>query len=98
MSLTPTPVTAALAGTFSGLTWPWVWPYFSGAAALDTVWLMLGTIVLIGLPAHAFVLGFRPARTVNAGAVDHALLLRVATWLAGAVTAALLLSALRGSA
>ncbi len=98
MNLTPTPVTAAMAGAFSGLTWPWVWPYFSGVAALDTVWLMLGTVVLIGLPAHAFVLGFRPARPVVAKAVDAALLLRVASWLASAVTAALVLSALRGSA
>ena len=26
MSVTPTPLTAALAGIFSGLTWPLIWP------------------------------------------------------------------------
>ena len=54
MSITPTPVTAALAGTFSGLTWPVIWPLVTGTEASATLWLVLATIVLvvtiIGIP------------------------------------------------
>ncbi len=97
MSLTPTPVTAALAGTFSGLTWPWVWPFFKGTEASATLWLVGATIVLVALPAHAFVLGFDRRQSAGAEALDVALLVRIGTWLAGATISALLLAALRGS-
>ena len=62
VSLTPTPVTAALAGAFSGLTWPLLWPSFSGSAAADTVGLVVATVLLVALPAHACVLGFQRPR------------------------------------
>ena len=62
MSVTPTPVTAALAGIFSGLTWPLIWPLVTGTEASATLWLVLATIVLVALPAHAFVLGFQRQR------------------------------------
>jgi hypothetical protein len=91
MNLTPTPVTAALAGIFSGLTWPLIWP-------LSTLWLMLGTIVLVALPAHAFVTGFKRRQIVDTGAMDFALLVRVGTWLACAASAAVLVSMMRVSA
>jgi hypothetical protein len=96
MSLTPTPLTAALAGMFSGITWPLIWPYFNGPAGSGTVWLMLATIALVALPAHAFVLGFKRTQIVGAGAIDSALLIRIAAWLACAALAALVLAALRG--
>ncbi len=97
MMLTPTPFTAALAGIFSGLTWPLIWPFFNGPAAPSTVWLVLATLVLIALPAHAFVLGFKRALSGAAGAVDSALLARIGAWLAGAAITALLVAMLRGS-
>jgi hypothetical protein len=93
-----TPLTAALAGIFSGLTWPILWPLVSGPGSLDGIWLLLGTIGLIGLPAHAFVVGFKRTPSAGAARVDTGLLVRVAVWLAGAVGAALIVSALRASA
>jgi hypothetical protein len=76
MSVTPTPVTAALAGIFSGLTWPMIWPLVTGTEASATLWLVLATIVLVALPAHAFVLGFQRSATPGArrgrrAAVSH---------------------------
>jgi hypothetical protein len=96
VSLAPTPVTAALAGMFSGLTWPFLWPFFGGTGASATLALVVATIVLVALPAHAFVLGFNRSRTVGPGALDVALLVRVGAWLAGAVITALVVAALRG--
>ncbi len=98
MNLAPTPVNAGLAGTFSGLTWPAIWPFLDGSALLDTVGLLLATVVLIALPAHAFVLGFRRERQAGAPALDHALLIRIGTWISCAVSAAALVAALRAFA
>ncbi len=98
MTLHPTPLTAALAGAFSGLTWPLLWPFFNGPTAPSTLWLVLATLALIALPAHAFVLGFSRSQTVVAGAVDSALLIRIGAWVAAAAVTALLVAAWRGSA
>ena len=97
MNLEPTPVTAALAGIFSGFTWPLIWPFFQGAAAMGSLWLMLGTIVLVALPAHAFVLGFKRRKVVSGEVMESALLVRVGVWLACAASAAVLVSIYRGS-
>jgi len=98
VSITPTPVTAALAGVFSGLTWPVIWPLVSGPETSATLWLVLATIVLVALPAHAFVLGFQRGATPGARGLDGALLARIGAWLAGGVVTALLAAAYRGSA
>ena len=97
MSVNPTPVTAALAGIFSGLSWPLVWPFVSGTEASATLWLVLATIVLVALPAHAFVLGFRRDQATRASTVDVALLIRIGSWLAAGVLTALAVAGLRGS-
>ena len=89
MSITPTPVTAALAGTFSGLTWPLMWTFFNEPGASGTTWLLLATIGLVGVPAHALVLGFGRPPAGRLGSFDSALLGRIGTWLACAVLAAL---------
>ena len=98
MSIHPTPVTAALAGIFSGLTWPLVWPFVRGSDASATLWLVLATIALVALPAHAFVLGFQRTEAASAGTFDVALLTRIASWLAGGVLTALVVGMSRGSA
>ena len=98
VSVTPTPVTAALAGIFSGVSWPLIWPFVSGTDASATLWLVAATIVLVALPAHAFVLGFGRQQATGARTVDTALLTRIASWLAGGVLTALAVGALRGSA
>ena len=98
MSVTPTRVTAALAGIFSGLAWPMIWPLVTGTEASATLWLVLATIVLVALPAHAFVLGFQRSETPGSRGVDVALLARIGAWLAAGVATALLVAAFRGSA
>ena len=98
MNVTPTPVTATLAGIFSGVTWPMIWPHVTGTEASATLWLVLATIVLVALPAHAFVLGFQRSETPGARSLDVALLTRIGTWLAGGVMTALLVAAFRGAA
>jgi len=95
MTIVPTPVTAALAGAFSALTWPLIWPVVSGSDASATLWLVLATILLVALPAHAFVLGFGRSTAAGTRAVDSALLARIGTWLAGGVVTALLVAMLR---
>jgi len=97
MSVTPTRVTAALAGIFSGLAWPMIWPLVTGTEASATLWLVLATIVLVALPAHAFVLGFQRRETPGSRGVDVALLARIGAWLAAGVATALLVAAFRGS-
>ena len=97
MSIAPTPLTAALAGVFSGLTWPWIWPLVRGTDVSATLWLVLATIVLVALPAHAFVLGMRRSEATSTRTVDVALLTRIGSWLAGGVVSALLVAMSRGS-
>jgi len=97
VSSAPTRVSAALAGIFSGLSWPLVWPFVSGSDSAATLWLVLATIVLVALPAHAFVLGFQRSQAAGARAVYIALLARIGSWLAAGVLTALLVAAVRGS-
>ena len=92
-----TPVTAALAGIFSGLTWPVIWPLVARTEASSTLWLVLATILLIALPAHAFVLGFQRGAATGARGLDAALLARIGAWLAAGIVTALLVAAYRGS-
>ena len=98
MSFSPTRITAALAGIFSALTWPLIWPLVRGSEGSGTLWLVLATIVLVALPAHAFVLGFRQSPTAGARTLDVALLARIGSWLAGGVLTALVVTAFRGQA
>jgi hypothetical protein len=81
----PTLVTAALAGVFSGALWPSIAP-------LSTMWLMLGTVLLVVLPAHAFVVGFKRPQGIGPGTLDSALLARVGAWVACAASASFLVS------
>lgn len=97
MTITPTPITAALAGVFSALAWPWLWQAYGGSASGGGIELVLGTLLLIGLPAHLFVVGLRPAEQSPGGrSVDKPLLLRIAVWLLAALVASLAGGALRG--
>ena len=66
MTINPSPLTAALAGVFSALAWPWVWSRFGANAGGDSLGLIVATLLVIALPAHALVVGFR--RTADEGA------------------------------
>ena len=99
MKITPTPLTAALAGVFSAIAWPPMWSRFGSAATAGSLELMLVMLLVIALPAHAFVVGFGRVGGGGGGsapgAVDTALLKRIAAWLGAAVVTALVGAALR---
>jgi len=95
MSFTPTPVTAALAGVFSAIAWPLLWSRFGSAASAGSVELILATLLVIALPAHACVVGFGRSGGFAAGTFDRALLQRVGAWLAAAIATAVAVAALR---
>lgn len=85
MSALASPLTAALAGAFSALAWPWLWDRFGATGGAFDVGLVAGTVLLIALPAHACVLGFQRPAPGAAGGVDAALLKRAAAWVAAAL-------------
>ncbi|MBC5786106.1 hypothetical protein H8N03_24420 [Ramlibacter sp. USB13] len=94
MTLRATPITAALTGAISAVLWPLAWSRFGGAGASFSMELMLATLLLIALPAHAFVVGFGYRHAPAAGKLDVALLQRLGAWLlAAAVTAAVMAAA-----
>ena len=78
----PTPLTAAIAGVFSAIAWPMLWSKYGATAAAGGIELIIGTLVLVALPAHAFVVGFTRSQPVDARKVDTALVKRVGSWLA----------------
>ena len=89
MTIGPTPLTAALTGGMSAILWPLAWSRFGGAGSPFSVELMLATLLLIALPAHAFVVGFGYRQASAGRALDVALLKRLGSWLgAAALTAA----------
>ena len=92
----PTPITAALAGVFSALAWPLLWSKYGHAAAAGGVEMIIGTLLLVALPAHACVVGFKASQGTDPRAVDMALVKRVASWLAAGAVTVLAASALRG--
>lgn len=94
MPIRPTPLTAALAGLLAALAWPFLWTRWGGPGAEGGFELVAATLVVIALPAHAFVVGFGRAPQSTSRALDTALLKRIGAWLAAAAGATLLRSAL----
>lgn len=95
MKVTPTPVTAALAGVFSAIAWPSLWSRFGSESSAGSVELILAMLLVVALPAHAFVVGFGRSGRPGGRAVDTALLKRIGAWLAAAVATAVVGAALR---
>ena len=95
MKITPTLLTAALAGIFSALVWPMIWSRFGGAATSGTVELIVGTLLVVAFPAHAFVVGFGQGQSAGPRTLDIALLKRIAAWLVAAVATVAVTGALR---
>lgn len=74
----------------AALAWPLLWARFGGPTAEGGVELMVSTLLVIALPAHAFVVGFGRAADGSGRMLDTALLKRVGVWLlAAAATLAL---------
>lgn len=92
MNFVPTLTTAALAGVFSAIVWPMLWDKFGGAGASGSIELIVGTLLVIALPVHAFVVGF--GRGLNARSMDKPMMQRAAMWFLAALITALLGGAL----
>ncbi|MFT3665418.1 hypothetical protein [Piscinibacter sp.] len=94
MNIRPTPLSAAAAGAVAAFAWPFLWARFGGPAVEGGFELIVATLLVIALPAHAFVVGFGRSEQVSPRALDTALLKRIGAWLA----AALAVTALRALA
>lgn len=81
--LTPTPIHAAAAGAFAGVVMPMLW----SRLANDSTSLVVAFLLVVALPAHAFVVGFSRSPAANARTLDTALLKRVGAWLGAAAVA-----------
>jgi hypothetical protein len=95
LNITPTPITAAAAGIVAAMAWPFLWSRYGGSGSEGSIELVISTLLVIALPAHAFVVGFSRGQ-VGPGTIDTALLKRVGSWLAAAVAATVLRVALQG--
>ena len=93
----PTPWTAAAAGAVAALAWPFLWDRFGAEAASGAgIGLVIASLLLIALPAHALVIGFaRPAR-IDARSVDRPLLVRIGCWTLAAAVVTLVRSVAAG--
>ena len=63
--------------------------------ATDSMFLVPAFLLVVALPAHAFVVGFGGSQTPNAKTLDTALLKRLGAWLFSAVVAAAISQAFR---
>jgi hypothetical protein len=95
VNITPTPVTAALAGVFSAAIWPYFWSRYGSSTTSDSIELVTATLLVIALPAHALVIGFRPAKTSGTSRIDTALLKRIGAWFGAAAATAVIGMAVR---
>lgn len=94
MKITPTPLTAALAGVFSAIVWPLLWSRLGNSGDAGSMELVIATLLVIALPAHAFVVGFGRSQ-VGARTLDTVLLKRIGAWLLAAGITALIGAAVR---
>lgn len=83
LKLSPSLITAALAGLVAGTAMSLLWVRLAN----DTMLLLVAFLLLVALPAHAFVVGFGHRHTTTADSVDSALLKRGVVWLLAAVLA-----------
>jgi len=84
LNFSPTPLTAALAGVVAAVAWPFLWAKWGGPGATGGFELIAATLVVIALPAHAFVVGFGRSQESSARSLDTALFKRIGAWLAAA--------------
>ncbi|WP_334179966.1 hypothetical protein [Pseudoxanthomonas sp.] len=88
MALTPTPITAAIAGLFAGIVMPLIWPKLGD----ETMYWVFAFLLVIALPMHVLVVGINPNRNAaGRGGVDAAVLKRVAIWLVAGIAAVALM-------
>lgn len=82
MPITPTPITAAIAGVFAGVAMPLIWPKLGD----ETMVWVFAFLLVIALPMHVLVVGTRPTQTAGGRAgIDGAVLKRVVIWLVAGI-------------
>ncbi|TXI50359.1 MAG: hypothetical protein E6Q50_03385 [Lysobacter sp.] len=92
MNITPTPITAALAGVFAAIVMPILW----SKSGNDSLAAMAAFLLVVALPAHAFVVGFRRNQAPSdAKSLDVALLKRIGIWLFSATVTAVVVQFIR---
>lgn len=84
MNFSPTPLTAALAGLFSALALPAATRWLGQGSGEGMLFVVVFLVVVV-LPAHAFVLGLQPAEGAPSRSVDRPLVMRTVSWVAAAV-------------
>jgi hypothetical protein len=94
MSLEPTPFTAAAAGLVSALAWPLAWSRFGGQGSDGGIEMIMATLLLVALPAHACVVGFGRLNQAPPRAIDMELVKRIGAWLGTAAATSLIGAAL----
>ena len=97
MKITPTPVTAELTGFFSALVLPFVWSRYGDSASSASIELLAAFLLLVALPAHAFVMGFGRNQMANPRTLDTILLKRIGSWVAGVAVTVVVASMFRAS-
>jgi hypothetical protein len=88
LDLSPTPFTAALAGLFSALALPAATRWL-GEGSGDGMLFVVVFLIVVVLPAHAFVLGLRPTQGAPSRSVDRPLVVRTLAWVGAAVAGTL---------
>lgn len=68
----------------AALAWPFLWAKWGGPGAEGGFELVVATLVVIALPAHAFVVGLGQSQAGPARSLETALLKRIGAWLAAA--------------
>ena len=92
MNITPTPITAALAGIFAAIVMPILW----SKSGNDSIATMAAFLLVVALPAHAFVVGFRRNQAPrDAKTLDVALLKRIGIWFFSAIVTAVVVQVIR---
>lgn len=89
VKITPTIATATFAGAIAGFVMPLLW----SRLANDSTMLVVAFLLVVALPAHAFVAGFGWQQRAGE-TLDTALLKRVGAWLLSAVIATVISQAL----
>lgn len=88
MPITPTPITAAIAGIFAGVAMPLIWPHLGD----ETMYWVFAFLLVIALPMHVLVVGTKPMQAAEGrGGIDAATLKRVAIWLVAGIASVALM-------
>lgn len=84
VNIRPTLFTASLAGLIAAVAWSFSWARWGGPGADGGTELVVATLLVVVLPAHALVIGFGRQPSAATPGLDLPLLKRIGVWLATA--------------